>query len=80
MKYSLKFGTILVILATSGTAVAEPAGFPSPEAAVTAMIAALQAGDRPAVLEIFGPENEDLLSTGQPEQDREIWGDFLRKV
>ena len=80
MMSSLKFCTVLAILATGCPAVAEPADFPSPEAALTAMIAALQAGDRPAVLEIFGPENEDLLSTGRPEEDREIWGDFLRNV
>ena len=39
-----------------------------------------QAGYRPAELKLFGPENEDLLSTGQPEQDREIWREFPRNV
>jgi hypothetical protein len=32
------------------------------------------------VLEIFGPENEDLLSTGNAVQDKQVWGDFLRNV
>ena len=31
-------------------------------------------------LEVFGPENEDILSTGDPKQDRALWGTFLKDV
>lgn len=71
---------ILALLATTGVATAEPAPFESPEAAVAAVIAALTAKDRAEVLRIFGPESEDILSTGNPEEDREIWGEFLKDV
>ena len=71
---------VLALMVPAGMASAEPARFGSPEAAVAAVVAALEAGDREAVLEVFGPENEDILSTGDPEEDRELWGGFLRNV
>lgn len=57
---------------------ADPAAFESPQAAVDAVVAALEARDRQALLAVFGPEFEDLVFTGDPEEDREIWGSFLR--
>jgi hypothetical protein len=60
-----------------GAAAAEPARFDSPDAAVAALVAALEARDRDGVLAVFGPEAEDVISTGSPERDREIWTDFL---
>jgi hypothetical protein len=80
MTPNLKLTSLLAILATSGIALAEPASFPSPDAAVAAMVAALEATDRAAVLAIFGPESEDLLSTGDSDQDREVWSAFLKNV
>jgi hypothetical protein len=71
---------ILALLASAGVATAEPAPFESPEAAVAAVVAALTAKDRAEILRIFGPESEDILSTGNPEEDREIWGEFLKDV
>jgi hypothetical protein len=68
------------VAAAPGFARAEAARFETPEAAVAALVAALEAGDRAAILGIFGPETEDILSTGDPEEDREIWGGFLRNV
>jgi hypothetical protein len=68
------------VAAAPGFAWAEAARFETPEAAVAALVAALEAGDRAAILGIFGPETEDILSTGDPEEDREIWGGFLRNV
>lgn len=56
---------------------AEPTRYPTPEDAVAALIAALEARDEAAVLAIFGPENADIVSTGDAEEDRQIWGDFL---
>jgi hypothetical protein len=70
--------TVLILSVMSGAAWAEPARFETPEAAVAAMVAALEAGNREAVLGIFGPENEDILSTGNREEDREVWGTFLK--
>lgn len=67
--FSLLLGTVPVW--------ADAARFASPEAAVDALEAALDARDREAVLGIFGPESEDILSTGDQTEDREVWGDFL---
>jgi len=65
------------LLAAPLAAVAEPTAYPSPEAAVAAVIAALDARDRDALIAVFGPENEDVALTGDAEQDREIWSEFL---
>lgn len=68
---------ILALVATAGVAWCEPARFDSPDAAVQAVVAALEVPDRDAVLKVFGPENEDLLSSGDAAQDKELWINFL---
>jgi hypothetical protein len=61
---------------TAGAAAAAPATFDTPEDAVQAMIEALEARDRDRLIEIFGPENEDVVLTGDPARDAEDWGVF----
>ncbi|SNT31504.1 DUF2950 domain-containing protein [Tropicimonas sediminicola] len=78
MKTLLLTGALAVLLGTAAMAPADPARFASPEEAVAALIAALEAGSETAVLDVFGPENADIVSTGNAEEDRQIWGDFLR--
>ena len=56
---------------------ADPAKYPTPEAAVAAVIQGLEASDKDAVLTVFGPEAEDILLTGEKARDREVWGEFL---
>jgi hypothetical protein len=69
---------ITLILALLGsTALAEPATFPTPDEAVSDLVAALEARDRAAVVAIFGEENLDVVSTGDAAEDSEIWGGFL---
>lgn len=68
--------TLALLLAT-GVAVAEPAKYASPEAAVDAILAALDARDRDALLSVFGSENEDVVFTGDQDEDIQIWSDFL---
>ena len=65
-------------LALPGAALAEPEGFDAPETAVAAVISALEARDRDALIAIFGAENEDVILSGDVEDDREAWGEFLR--
>jgi len=57
---------------------AEPMVFDSPDAATAAVVQALEARDRDGLVVIFGPENEDVVLTGDPVQDRAAWGEFLR--
>ncbi|MCZ0963475.1 DUF2950 family protein [Paracoccus benzoatiresistens] len=80
MKRHVSTCCILALLASAGAAAAVPQDFDTPEAAVAALTAALEARDRAAVLAIFGPENEDVISNGDPAEDRELWGQFLRDM
>jgi len=56
---------------------AEPQAFEAPEAAVDAVVAALEAADRDALVTVFGPESEDVILSGDPIADRADWADFL---
>ena len=76
--------TLLLCLAAA-PALADPADYASPQEALDAMIAALEARDRAAGLAVFGPEAEDLIYTGDPELDRthreavlDAWGEGYR--
>lgn len=60
-----------------GAALADPALYPTPEAAVQAFVDALQAHDQAALLTVFGPETEDLISSGNPREDAEARDQFL---
>lgn len=61
----------------AGAASAEPATYLTPEMAVEAFVAALGAHDRAALLTVFGPESEDLISSGDKARDAESRDEFL---
>lgn len=67
----------LALVSAATAAWAEPASFDSPEAALDAVIAGLEAEDRDALVAVFGPENVDLLTTDNPADDRRMWLEFL---
>lgn len=52
--------------------------FPTPQAAVDALIAAVKADDLSALLAILGPGAESLLNSGDPNADREARRVFLQ--
>lgn len=58
-------------LAGSGPAMAAPGTYATPQDALDAFVGALQQSDRDALLTVFGPESEDVLSTGNPVEDAE---------
>ena len=64
-------------LALPRAAAAEALIFETPEAAVSALIATLEAADRDELIAIFGPESEDVILTGNDAEDREVWSEFL---
>jgi hypothetical protein len=68
---------VIALTGTAGLALAQPQSFNSPEAAVAAVVSAIEAQDRAALLTVFGPENEDVVFVGDPDKDREVWSDFL---
>jgi hypothetical protein len=44
--------------------------FPSPEAASQALLQAAQSGDKESLISVFGPECEEIISSGDPVQDK----------
>ncbi len=75
---SLRTSLLAALVAAAPLAAwAEPATFATPEAAADAVIAALEARDADALLAVFGPENRDVIFTGDDASDREDWRNFL---
>jgi hypothetical protein len=74
--FDRKLIAVLAVIASAGPALSDPARFDTPDAAVHAMLTALENRDKATILSIFGPENQDILTTGDAEQDKEIWGGF----
>lgn len=77
MKRSLAVAALCLLPMGMGTAFAEPAAYETPEAAVAALVGALNARDRDALLAAFGPEHEDLIFSGDAARDREDWTEFM---
>jgi hypothetical protein len=63
-------GPTQVSAAAPTTAPVTQKTFPTAEAAVDAFVAALRADDSAALTEIFGPDSEDLVSSGDAVADR----------
>ncbi|MGB7904294.1 MAG: DUF2950 domain-containing protein [Steroidobacteraceae bacterium] len=55
------------------------AGYATPEAAVAALVAALEKDDTAAIAKLLGPGTEDLLSSGDPVADKTDRAEFLAK-
>lgn len=81
----LKFGTLAVFaLAVSVPphSVAQQPGqktFSSASAASHALAKAVQSGDQPALLSILGPDGKDLISSGDPAEDKSNREEFAQK-
>ncbi len=52
--------------------------FASPGQAMHALVAAVKADDQPALLHLFGPDSETLVSSGDPQQDADNRQQFLQ--
>lgn len=63
-------GTLLSGCASTSPDYAGARAFPAPEEAVTALAEAAKAGNAEAIREIFGPDSEQVLSSGDPVVDR----------
>ncbi|WP_420586074.1 DUF2950 family protein [Ruegeria sp.] len=63
--------SLMILAATTGSALAEGARFDTPQTALDAFVDALRADDQASLLEIFGPEAEDLIGTGDPVEDQQ---------
>lgn len=81
-KFVLAAGLLMMVAAlacNSNQSENKPAmtGYATPDDAGNAMITAAKAGDRDALLAIFGPESKDLLYSGDPVQDKNAVTEFL---
>jgi len=75
---AIKTSTAAVILGVYGfSALAAPANYPDPAAAVDAFVAALTASDQAALLMVMGTEAQDLISSGDKARDIEARALFL---
>ncbi len=63
--------SVVFLLASAGLAMSEGARFDTPQTALDAFVDALRADDHNALLEIFGPEAEDLIGSGDPAEDKQ---------
>jgi hypothetical protein len=73
---------MLLLAGFSGGSAAQEKGqktFSSPEEASQALVAAAQNNDENTMLEILGPDAQDVVSSGDPTQDAENHTNFARK-
>jgi len=77
----LAVGLVAFVLLGAGCAgkKEEPAGYATPEAAVAALVAALEKNDTAAIAKLLGPGTEELLSSGDPVADKADLAEFLAK-
>jgi hypothetical protein len=69
----LAAGVGVVLLQPAVSNAAPPQNFATPEAAVTAIGAALAAGNAPALVRIAGSDFKSLVVTGEPDVDKANW-------
>lgn len=70
---ALAAGIGLAFLQPAVSNAAPPQNFATPEAAVTAMRTALEAGNEPALVRIAGSDFKSLVVTGEPDLDKANW-------
>lgn len=59
---------------------AGPRAFDTPQQAADALVQAAEAGDIPALLAIMGPEGKDIVSSGDPVEDKNDLARFAKKA
>jgi hypothetical protein len=69
-----------VLLALCPALSAQARSYDTPQAAVDALLKAAQTGDAAALAELFGPEGKDLVTSGDPVQDKNYIAAFHAKA
>lgn len=82
MRRNITFALFIALLGTFSLAQANAAGtapetFKTPDGAASAVVAAVEKGDRAALFRIFGEASKDLLESGDEVQDRQNRKAFL---
>ncbi|HSC75451.1 MAG TPA: DUF2950 domain-containing protein [Pseudomonadales bacterium] len=76
MMKTLRMGLAGFLLVAAGVCVAQPT-FPTPDAAVAALVAALERDDLVALQDLLGPDSEDILDSGDAVADKATRTNFL---
>jgi len=81
--FAAKFAAVALLAAGfCGRAAAQQPGqktFPSAAKASHALVEALQSQDEPALLSILGPDAKEIVSSGDPAEDKQDRDDFVQK-
>src|SRR5258705_3272617 len=62
---------LAAVLAAQPALASEAKTFPTPEAAAQALVEAVKSGDKGAILAVLGSDAQDIVSSGDPVQDKE---------
>ena len=76
----LALGSVGHASASGASSAAAPRTFSSPQAAADALIDAAEKFDVPALEQIFGPDGEDIIHTGEPARDQEMAKQFAEQA
>jgi hypothetical protein len=69
---------MLMALANLGCTTASQRTFKSPDDAVQSLVTAMRGHDTKAIEAIFGPDSDDILSSGDPVDDQQTQAKFLK--
>ena len=72
--------SLLAFRAVAATPDAGPRAFDTPQQAAEALVKAAEAGDTSALLAIFGPDGKDIVSSGDPVEDKNDLAKFSKKA
>jgi hypothetical protein len=72
--------SLLAFDAVAATPDAGPRAFDTPQQAADALVKAAEAGDTAALMAMFGPEGKDIVSSGDPVEDKNDLARFAKKA
>ena len=78
MRSRIALAVVLLWASGSSAATATPVRFPSPDAAVVALVQAVRASDTATLLRILGPDARALIASGDEVADRQSRERFVR--
>src|ERR1700758_4691001 len=84
MPNQLLFARLILLAAATLLLAAEPQtgplSFATPSQAARALLVAAEAGDVSAQTQIFGPGSDEVLSSGDPVQDKNTRAQFVKRA
>lgn len=69
--------TVVILIVGCKSNKPSTGAFATPDEAANALVAAAKSGDQNALLEIFGPDSKEIISSGDPVQDKNTAAAFV---